>query len=151
MIVALVFAGLQMNAQDKKRDKIREGRQDRMAMMNDLSAEEMANLKTKKMTLHLDLTSAQQEKVKAIVLEESQMRKAKMLEMKSKKDAGTLQKPSKEQRLEMMNARLDKQIAMKAKMKDILNEEQYARWEQSMSKRSHRKGSKDKRHESKRK
>lgn len=151
MIVALVFAGLQMNAQDKKRDQIREGRQDRMAMMNDLSAEEMANLKTKKMTLHLDLTSAQQEKVKAIVLEESQMRKAKMLEMKSKKDAGTLQKPSKEQRLEMMNERLDKQIAMKAKMKDILNEEQYARWEQSMSKRSHRKGSKDKRHESKRK
>ena len=38
----------------------------------------------------------------------------------------------------MKNDMLDKQIAMKQKMKDILDEKQYAKWEEMMSKRGER-------------
>ena len=38
-------------------------------------------------------------------------------------------KPSKEERVKMMNAKLDSQIAMKQKMKTILDADQYEKWE----------------------
>ena len=50
--------------------------------------------------------------------------------IKSQKEGGELQKPSKEEHYKMMNERLDKQIAMKNKMKNILNEDQFVKWEQ---------------------
>ena len=48
---------------------------------------------------------------------------------KALKESGNMQKPSKEDRLKMMNERLDNQIARKAKMKTILNADQYSKWE----------------------
>ena len=54
---------------------------------------------------------------------------------KAKKEAGTAEKPSKEERLEMMNAMLDHKIAEKAEMKKILNDDQYAKWEKENTNR----------------
>ena len=42
------------------------------------------------------------------------------------------------ERLKLKNDRLDKQIEFKTKMKEILSDEQYAKWEESMNKRGNR-------------
>ncbi|MBU2939709.1 hypothetical protein KO494_09180 [Lacinutrix sp. C3R15] len=131
LVIALALVTIQVSAQEK-----REGRQRKA----DFSPEEIAQLQTKQMTLDLDLTDEQQEKIGAINLENAIARKAKM-EARKKSD----EKPSKEEMLKMKNERLDAQIETKRKMKSILNEEQYAKWEKTQGKRSHmqRKGKKE--------
>ncbi|RIV70484.1 hypothetical protein [Flagellimonas aequoris] len=94
----------------------------------DMTAEEMATLQTKHMTLALDLTKAQQDKVMKLNLEEAQLRKEKWAEMKALKESGEWKKPTSEEKFERENARLDQQIAFQAKMKEVLNDEQYQSW-----------------------
>lgn len=94
----------------------------------DITAEQMATLQTKKMTLALDLTDAQQQKVMKIHLDEAQFRKAKWDKIKAKKESDEWTKPTSEERFEMENARLDRQIAHQKKMKEVLNDEQYQTW-----------------------
>ena len=136
LVIALALVTIQVSAQEK-----REGRERKA----DFSPEEMAQLQTKQMTLDLDLTEEQQEQVGAINLENAIARKAKMEARKSKKN--TEEKPSKEEMLKMRNERLDAQIELKRKMKNILNEEQYAKWEKKQDRKGHmqRKGKKGKR------
>ena len=119
-------------------------------MMN-ISAEEMATLQTKRLTLALDLTKSQQTKIQEINLENATKRKEMMAKHKAKKESGDAKKPTDKERLAMANARLDHKIAMKAKMKDILNEEQFAKWGKSQKRmamkgkhkrKSHKKGNK---------
>jgi hypothetical protein len=131
-IILLALVTLQVSAQEKKRELQKEGQRERGEMMKDLSPEETATLQTKKMTLHLDLSEAQQKQMKALNLEQASLRKAKMEEVKKLKESG--EKPSKEARLKMMNEKLDHQIALKAKMKSILNAEQFTKWESSQAK-----------------
>ncbi|MGC6429690.1 MAG: hypothetical protein ACON5F_01460 [Jejuia sp.] len=102
----------------------------------DLSPEDMATLQTKKMTLALDLTKAQQDDIYEINLENAKLRKAHMDERKAKRESGEAKKPSKDKRVAMMNKMLDHKIATKEKMKNILDEDQYARWEKMMAKRA---------------
>lgn len=101
----------------------------------DLSPEEMATIKTKKMTLALDLTDAQQDEIYKLSLENAKMRKAHKAERKSKKTAAPQKPLSKEERLAFINKKLDHKIAMKAKLKKILNKDQYAKWEKFQMKR----------------
>jgi len=108
--------------------------QNRKAMAN-LEPEEIATLQTKKMTLHLDLTDAQQQDIYKINLENAKLRKAHMVERKARKENSEASKPTKEERLAMANKMLDHKIEVKAKMKKILNEEQYTKWETAMAKR----------------
>lgn len=117
----------------------------------DLSPEEMANLQTKKMTLALDLTDAQQQDIYKINLENAKLRKAHMAERKAKRESGEAQKPTQEERLKMANKKLDHMIEVKAKMKDILNDEQYARWEKMVAKRQAKMKGKAKNKQTKRK
>jgi hypothetical protein len=118
--------------------------------MKDLTPEQMATLQTKKMTLALDLTEAQQAQVKALHLENAKMRKTKMEERKAQKEEGEAKKPTSEERYAMTNARLDHQIAQKAELKSILSDEQYAQWEKmDHRKGKHRKGNSGKDHGSK--
>ncbi|GAB1858112.1 hypothetical protein MHTCC0001_29490 [Flavobacteriaceae bacterium MHTCC 0001] len=125
VIVMAILAVQMVSAQQKNKGK----------WGKDLTAEEVANLKTKKMTLALDLTETQQNKVYNLNLENAKLRKAHMEERKAKKESGEANKPSKEERLAMMNKMLDHKIAIKAEMKDILNDEQYAKWEKMLAKR----------------
>ena len=126
-LIALALISLQAIAQEPKK----EGRKNHNKMMMNLSAEEAATLQTKKMTLHLDLDESQQAKIKNINLQNATKRKAMMAVRKAKKESGSAQKPTQEERYAMANAKLDHKIAMKAKMKDILNKEQYAKWEKA--------------------
>jgi len=127
IIIAIALISIQSIAQKKGNHK-----------MNDFTPEEIATLKTKKMTLHLDLNKSQQSKIHDIVLEDAKIRKEKMEARKAKKENESKEKPSKEERLKMMNARLDYQIAMKAKMKSILNEDQFAKWEKMHQRKNHK-------------
>ena len=129
LIIAVALLALQVNAQEQQRE--RSNKQGRSLKMMDLSAEDAATLQTKKMTLHLDLNESQQAEIKKINLENATKRKAMMAERKARKESGEAQKPTQEQRLEMVNTKLDRKIAMKAKMKNILDKEQYAKWEKA--------------------
>ena len=129
LIIAVALLALQVTAQEQQRE--RSNKQGKSLKMMDLSAEDAAALQTKKMTLHLDLNKSQQAEIKKINLENATKRKAMMAERKARKESGEIQKPTQEQRLEMVNTKLDRKIAMKAKMKNILDKEQYAKWEKA--------------------
>lgn len=130
LILALAMFALQATAQqpNKKGNK-----GERVNKMMNLSAEEIATLQTKKMTLFLDLNESQQAKIQKINLENATKRKAMMAERKARKESGEAKRPTEEERLKMANAKLDHKIAMKAKMKDILNDKQYAKWEKAQA------------------
>lgn len=92
-----------------------------------LTVEQRTELKVKKMTLELDLNAKQQKELTALYLEEGKKMEGKRAEMKSKKEKE--EKPSKEERFEMKNKRLDNQIETKAKLKKILTPEQMEKFE----------------------
>ncbi len=104
-----------------------------------LTPAQLATLHTKKMTLVLDLSSAQQKQIQQLQLENATHRQEKMAALKGKKwDL------SAEERYALQSERLDRMIAQKKKMKDILNEDQFSKWEKEMAHRKH-KGHKGKR------
>jgi len=127
MMIAIALVTLNATSQNKEKGK---------EFLKDLSVEEIATLRTKKMTLHLDLTESQQTEVNAVLLEEAKHSKQQRAKFEEKNKDKTTEKPSKEERLEMMNARLDRQIELKKQMKDILNADQYEKWSKSLSKKS---------------
>ncbi len=104
--------------------------------ITELSAEQLATLHTKKLTLVLDLTESQQTKIMAISLEEAEFKKAKHEELKAKKKSEEWKKPSADERFEMANARLDHKIAQQQKMKQVLTQEQYQTWKEIQLKRA---------------
>jgi len=107
----------------------------------DMSAEQMATLQTKKMTLELDLNEAQQAKIQALHLKNAQLRKAKMDERKAKMEKGEGNKPTSDERFAMRKERLDAAIAHKAELKKILTNEQFEKWgEMRQHKERHHKG-----------
>lgn len=103
--------------------------------MADYTPEEAATLQTKRMTLLLDLSEKQQAQVQKLFLENATQRRAIREANQAKKQTGQGNKPAKDERFAMQNKRLDHEIAMKAKMKNILNEEQFAKWEQTQMQR----------------
>lgn len=142
-IIAIALITLQATAQDKKEEhRHREHNKERHADMKDFSAEEIAQLKTKKMTLELDLTEAQQKRISKLNLDEAKIKKAKMEARKKTKENGDAKKRTKEERLKMMNERLDLQIERKKEMKYILEAKQYEKWEK-MQERKHMKGKRE--------
>lgn len=127
LVIMLLVGATSIAQQDGK--PYGDGRQE-------LTPEQMATLQTKKMTLALDLTTAQQSQMQALNLENAKMRQAKMAELKAKKENGEMKERTSEERFAMQNERLDHQIAQKNKMKSILSQEQFEKWE----KMDHRKG-----------
>lgn len=99
--------------------------------MKDLSAEQLATLKTKKMTLALDLDKGQQEKMYALSLAGVKDHRKHMEALKKAMKNGADQKPklTSEEKFQKMNSQLDKKIADKNKLKSILSEEQFKKWE----------------------
>lgn len=106
---------------DRKKEMKKEMIQERQ----NLTAEQKAELQTKKMTLQLDLTEAQQKQVYAVQLEMAKKRALMKEEKKAqKKETGFYDKA---------NKRLDHQIAHKERMKAILTEQQYEKWTEKMN------------------
>ncbi|WP_298955305.1 hypothetical protein [uncultured Nonlabens sp.] len=108
----------------------------------DRTPEQIASIKSKKMTLALDLNSTQQSQVEKLLLIQAKDRKLNKTKRKDR------EKLTEEQKFARHEAALEKNIAMKREMKSILNVDQYSQWLQMMAKRSkgkkkgsrHRKG-----------
>ncbi|MEM9363480.1 MAG: hypothetical protein AAGA43_12635 [Bacteroidota bacterium] len=131
-LVVLMMALVSISAFSQRHEGFKKGKK----AMAELSAEQLATLHTKKLTLALDLTESQQVKIMEISLEEAEFKKAKHEEFKSKKESGEWKKPSADERFEMANARLDHKIAHQQKMKQVLNKEQYQTWKELQLKRA---------------
>ena len=139
-MIAIALLTLNVTAQERKKGAQRGEMKEKMEMRQNMTPEDIAELQTKKMTLHLDLNEKQQAEVNKLLLEEAKDRKAKMAEFKAKREAADGEKLSKEDRIKMANERLDHQIEMKKKMKTILNDDQYDKFDKMQEKREARKG-----------
>jgi periplasmic protein CpxP/Spy len=99
--------------------------------MKDLTPQQRAELKTKEMTLHLDLNEGQQIKIQK--LNEALETKRDVF----RKDRESEKELSKDALFEHKSAVLDEQINQKQQLKTILTEDQFAKWEKQ---EMHRKG-----------
>lgn len=129
ILIALALITIQVSAQNRNQEFRKGERKERINKFKDFSPEEMAQLQTKRMTLDLDLTPSQQKQIQKLNLENAKDRKAKMETRQARMKDVNAEKPNKEERLKMMNERLDKQIEMKQKMSKILNSDQMEKWE----------------------
>lgn len=96
--------------------------------------DQIAEIQTKRMTLHLELTESQQQQIFEINKINATERKQKVNERKALREKG--EKPSSQGLFERKNSQLDAQIAHQNKMKNILNEEQFDIWKKA---RAHQK------------
>ena len=144
-LLLLIFIVGTTFAQDRPREKRgdqdrKERREDFRKAYENLTPDQIATLKTKKMALALDLTDTQQKDMLAINKDLATKHKAKMESFKEMKEKE--EKPTAEERFEMKNAMLDEQLAVQTKMKNILDEDQYKMWKRSQhkkhGKRNHR-------------
>lgn len=127
-MIVLVF-GITMTTQAQKKD------------MDQLTVAQKTALKVKKMTLKLDLTDNQIKQVTPIIRKKVEERTKMHEKRKALKESG--KKPTADERYEMQNKKLDKKIAFKKEMKNILNDEQYVKFEK-MAKHKGKKGKKGK-------
>jgi protein CpxP len=94
--------------------------------------------------LQLDLDESQQKEIFTLMKQHMSEREVKQAEFKKQKENGT--EITSEQRFEMQNSMLDKQIQHKTAMKTILSEDQFEQWEKTMKTRKrsgNRKGMKN--------
>lgn len=92
-----------------------------------MAASDRAKIEAKEMTLHLDLNDKQQEQTENALLEyHSQI---ESIRKSVEKPKSTL---TPEERSAMKSQHLDAQIALKRKMKTILNEQQYEEFSKRM-------------------
>tara|TARA_B110001450_G_scaffold156853_1_gene146163 strand:- start:1348 stop:1800 length:453 start_codon:yes stop_codon:yes gene_type:complete len=135
LLFSLVISSITFGQENFKQKKLHHKKAE-LQMMKDLSAEQIATLKTKKMTLALDLTKVQQNKIQALNIENANIRKEEIKNREQLK--GTKKtKLTSIQKYEKMNATLDKKIEIKSKVKAILNEEQFKKWEGSQKQMMH--------------
>lgn len=128
-ILVLVFAfTLTTQAQKKRKEK-----------RPQLSVEQHTNLAVKKMTLALDLSEKQQNQITPLLKAQAAARKEAMTKRKAMKESDA--KPTADEIYEMQSKRLDNQIAFKSNLKDILNKEQFEKFEK-IAKRRMQKGKK---------
>lgn len=85
-----------------------------------MNPEQRAVLQAKTLRLHLDLTSAQEEKVKTLLVEQMEAKKSHRENAKAENLSG----------YERKLHQLDQKLAFKAAMKNILTEAQYENWNQ---------------------
>ena len=121
-VILLLSVSFMMTAQNPKKGKM-EARKEMRENRSDYSPQQIAELQTKKMTLELDLSEKQQKDVNAINVEIATKRKALAENRKDKKELTDTEK------FELRSKMLDEKITLKTKMKNILNDDQYARWE----------------------
>lgn len=118
----MALATFAVNAQNKNSEK----KENRKELKANLTPEQRADLKTKKMTLAIDLNTSQQQKVKQLILK---MENDKPETKQNGKEMTSLQK------YEAKSASLDRQIALKKEMKEILTTEQLTKWELHQSRK----------------
>ncbi|NND10681.1 MAG: hypothetical protein HKN96_05695 [Flavobacteriaceae bacterium] len=135
LALAMAFMTLTAVAQEKPGKTGKE----RTEMRPDFTPEQIATMKSKELALKLDLDATQQAKVQELQLAMAKDRLTKREEMKSRKESKS-ERPTADELYEMKNERLDKALAHKQEMKNILSSEQYKKWEEGnqLKMRDHR-------------
>jgi protein CpxP len=131
MIIALAFVTTIGFSQDRERNQ--EMRQKMQQERQSLTPEQRAEINTKRLTIQLDLTEAQQKEVF-----ELQLANAKHLAEKREEIQNNAEKSGVYERA---NFKLDMQKDIHDKMKLILTESQYTIWKENLKKGKRNKGS----------
>lgn len=101
--------------------------QDRKEKMKDATPEERATMRTEKLSEKLSLNEDQKKKVKEILVAQQKENMAVREEMKAEREK---MRAEREKALEAKKATMKKQHEeLKAKLKPVLTEEQYKKWE----------------------
>lgn len=132
-IMALAVFTLTGFAQVEKKDDMSNSLKERMTKRANTSPEDRAKIETKQMALKLDLSDDQQTQVEGALLEHYSKESPN-----TKLDKKARKKMTDEQRQEMKINRLDGAIALKEKMKTILNDEQYTKYSSMLENRGKR-------------
>jgi hypothetical protein len=131
LIAIAIFTLQTVTAQRPEWTKNKGEQHGSMSFMQDLSANQMATLQTKRMTFQLDLSKEQIAQVGLVNLSFAKIRKSKIEEFQNKKQQG---KPSADKRYKMMSARLDNRIAYKKELATILSKAQIEKWMEASEK-----------------
>jgi len=126
VIAVLMITALNLSAQPFQKNNERPN----------FTPDQIAELQTKKMTLHLELTEKQQQQILQINKKNAEERKQKMEAHKALREKG--EKPSSEELFKIKSGRLDSQIANQKEMKSILTEKQFETWKKSRKHRVHK-------------
>lgn len=129
LIIFMVLAAFGMTAQNKSLEK----KGHRKEMKSNLTPEERVDFKLKKMTAALDLNTDQQAKMKQLFLEKGNDKSGMHKNRKEMTD---------EQREEAKKAMVDRRVAYKNQMKEILTEDQMIKWEGMQSERRNKSNAK---------
>lgn len=124
LVVALLMV-VSMTAYAQQRPNRNTADRPNKERMADLSPQQRAELRTKRMTLHLNLTESQQKKVQKLNETMETNREKTRLDPEARKSM------TQEERYAHKNARLDEEIAFKRQLKEILTEDQFATFEKS--------------------
>ena len=149
IVLVLLLSVIQIPAQERQDNRPKEGRKHHGEFMQNMTAEQLATLKTKRMTLDLNLNESQSQEIYNLNLKAAQDKKAKFEERKGSQGEEKRKELTEKEHFDLMNNRLDNQIAHKQRMQRILNEDQFKRWEMQSKRHSvkrQRKGNKRKGH-----
>ncbi len=122
-LVLIAFALVAFTVSAQPGNPQRKGKKDLAEKTKDWTPEQKAELATKKMTLDLNLTEAQQQKIYPIHLEMMKDRVKRKANKEKKSDLSSTEL------FDLQNARLEKKIKTKKQFKDILTTEQFESWE----------------------
>ncbi len=123
-LIVIVIALCSLNATGQGEKQRMRNHRAKMDLQKDMTPADIASIKTKKLTLRLDLTERQADEVYTVLLEKSETTK-EYREAHKPKDSPTSHDLSKDELLKRQNHRLDQQIDTMRKMKAILTTEQY--------------------------
>jgi len=115
IVAAFIFTATLTFAQEQKVEKER------------LTPEQRTELYVKNMAMKLDLNDKQQKQFKALMLEQNQKREAARKDRQNRKEE--LKNLTADERFKMQNEAMDEEMAFRKKMKKILSEDQYEKWE----------------------
>ena len=101
--------------------------------MRDMTPKQVATLQTKRLTLALDLNTDQQAAIQKIKLDNAKARKSKM--RKTKKEEDRKVALTADEKYTRITDHLDRKIAERVKMKQILSEEQFETWNKLSSRK----------------
>lgn len=132
-LFSLLLVGMSFITIAQNRDGNMRGNYNMMGN-NNFTPEQYAELQTKRLTLALELTSAQQKQVLEI-------NKKRAVELKKNRESILANRESgrtisSDERYKMMNNRLDQTIAMQNSLKKILNTDQYEQWKVTKQQRN---------------
>lgn len=135
ILAATMMMGVSMAAQAPADAPAPHGRHQKMEKEHlNLTPQQRAELKSKQLTLKLDLTDKQQKDVEKLLVNAETKKADAIAKRQEARKAGI--RPTNEERLALKNSMLDERIAMKRDLKKILSAEQYTKFEKLQEQRA---------------